>query len=206
MLRGADKSNWHHRMVVRVGHQAPSHWLMTDTRQSARTIYDESPNDHMATLAAKHELTQQIFTKTMTVQVWKPDNERTGRHFVYTTRYVQFFLRLLYELNDRAGVEALGRQIRKKPGKFFGHTRLWQELCMTHLKVRTLPVNTLSICLTRSSASPHTFNSSGRALRFGIQEHLPRCFGSKRRSPGNMGTSTVHRISTVRDFERSNRT
>ncbi|KAL8825551.1 MAG: hypothetical protein Q9170_007753 [Blastenia crenularia] len=118
-LRSADKSNWHHRMVLR----------------SARTIYDESPNDHMAILAAKHELTQQIFTKSMTVQVWKPENERVGRHFVYTTRYVQFFLRLLFELKDRPTIEALGRQIRKKPGKFFRHGQLWHELCMTHLKL-----------------------------------------------------------------------
>ncbi|KAL8933633.1 MAG: hypothetical protein Q9211_005671 [Gyalolechia sp. 1 TL-2023] len=119
VLRSADKSNWHHRMVLR----------------SARTIYEESPNDHMATLAAKHELTQQIFTKSMTVQVWKPENERAGRHFVYTTRYVEFFLRLLFELKDRAGLDALGRQIRKKPGKFFRHGRLWHETCMTHLKL-----------------------------------------------------------------------
>ncbi|KAI4172476.1 MAG: hypothetical protein LQ343_003566 [Gyalolechia ehrenbergii] len=119
VLRSADKSNWHHRMVLR----------------SARTIYEESPNDHMATLAAKHELTQQIFTKSMTVQVWKPENERAGRHFVYTTRYVEFFLQLLFELKDRAGLDALGRQIRKKPGKFFKHGRLWHETCMTHLKL-----------------------------------------------------------------------
>lgn len=136
VLRGADKANWHHRMVLRVRQQVISTRILTDQRQSARTIYDESPNDHMATLATKHELTQQIFTKTMTVQVWKPENERTGRHFVYTTRYVEFFLRLLYQLNDRAGLEALGKQIRKKPGKFFRHTRLWHETCMTHLQVR----------------------------------------------------------------------
>ncbi|KAL9008731.1 MAG: hypothetical protein Q9173_006172, partial [Seirophora scorigena] len=117
VLRSADK--WHHRMVLR----------------SARTVYDESPNDPMATLAAKHELTQQIFTKTMGVQVWKPEHERTGRHFVYTTRYVYFFLRLLYELNDRAGIEALGRQIRKKSRMFFRHARLWHEACTTHLKL-----------------------------------------------------------------------
>ena len=94
----------------------------------------------MATLAAKHELTQQIFTKSMTVQVWKPENERAGRHFVYTTRYVEFFLGLLYGAKDRSGVEALGRQIRKKPGKFFRHGRLWHQLCMTHLDVSPFPL------------------------------------------------------------------
>ncbi|KAL9600690.1 MAG: hypothetical protein Q9219_003020 [cf. Caloplaca sp. 3 TL-2023] len=118
-LRGADRSNWHHRMVLR----------------SARTIYQGSPNIPMATLATKHELTQQIFTKSMTVQVWKPENERAGRHFVYTTRYVQFFLGILFELKDRNGIEMLGRQIRKKPGKFFRHHNLWHEMCLTHLKL-----------------------------------------------------------------------
>ncbi|KAL8780452.1 MAG: hypothetical protein Q9213_006464 [Squamulea squamosa] len=117
VLRSADKSNWHHRMVLR----------------AARTIYDGSPNDHLALLGAKSELTPQIFTKTMTIQVWKPHNERVGRHFVYTTRYVQFFIRLLFELRDSAGIEAVGRQIRKKSDKFFKHSALWQETCMTHL-------------------------------------------------------------------------
>ncbi|KAL8688457.1 MAG: hypothetical protein Q9218_005638 [Villophora microphyllina] len=117
VLRSADKANWHHRMVLR----------------AARTIYDGSPNDRLSTLGAKSELTQQIFTKTMTIQVWKPEHERTGRHFVYTSRYVQFFLRLLFELKDRASIEALGRQVRKKPGKFFQHGYLWHEFCMTHL-------------------------------------------------------------------------
>ncbi|KAL8856450.1 MAG: hypothetical protein Q9178_006920 [Gyalolechia marmorata] len=116
-LRSADKSNWHHRMVLR----------------AARTIYDGSPNDHMALLGAKCELTPQIFTKTMSIQVWKPENERVGRHFVYTTRYVEFFIKLLFELKDSAGIEAVERQIRKKPGKFFKHTDLWNETCMMHL-------------------------------------------------------------------------
>lgn len=80
------------------------------------------------------ELTQ-IFTKTMTIQVWKPENERVGRHFVYMTRYVHFFLQLLFELQDSAGIEAIGRQIRRKPGKFFRHGALWHDTCMTHLTV-----------------------------------------------------------------------
>ncbi|KAL8696310.1 MAG: hypothetical protein Q9224_002861, partial [Gallowayella concinna] len=119
IMRSADKSNWHHRMVSRAAH----------------TIYEGSPNDHMALLGAKVELTPQIFTKTMAIQVWKPENERVGRHFVYTTRYVRFFVNLLFELKDSTMIEAVGRQIRKKPGKFFKHSALWQETCMTHLRL-----------------------------------------------------------------------
>ena len=48
-LRKADNSSWHHRIIARAAH----------------VIYDKS-HDAQAT---KHELTQQIFTKTMAVQV-----------------------------------------------------------------------------------------------------------------------------------------
>lgn len=89
----------------------------------------------MAALGAKHELTQQIFTKTMDTRIWKPDNERPGRHFVYTSRYVVFLVRLLSQLNDRSGLEALARRIRKKPGDFFNHTGIWEEVCIAYLKV-----------------------------------------------------------------------
>ena len=119
-LRSADKSNWHHRMVAR----------------AARTIYETDPNDMRTWLGAKHELTQQIFTKTMTIQVWKPDNERAGRHFVYTGRYVSFFVQVLFKLKDKDSLEALARRIRKRGGDFFNHAGIWQELSSAYLKVR----------------------------------------------------------------------
>lgn len=89
----------------------------------------------MAAMGAKHELSQQIFTKTMAIQVWKPEFERTGRHFVYTTRYSRFFLQLLIQLNDRTSLEALAKRVRKKPHEFYEHTKLWQEICLAYLRV-----------------------------------------------------------------------
>jgi hypothetical protein len=118
-LRGADKSGWHHRMTSRAAH----------------TIYDEAPNDTFVAQAAKLELSQQIFTKTMAVQVWKPEHERAGRHFVYTTRYTRFFIKLLVQLNDRINLEALAKRVRKRPHEFFEHSKLWGELCLAYLKL-----------------------------------------------------------------------
>ncbi|MCJ1418881.1 Histone transcription regulator 3 [Xylographa parallela] len=118
-LRAADKANWHHRMVARAAH----------------VIYDDSSTDLMAAHGAKHELTQQIFTKTMSIQVWKPEYERAGRHFVYTRRYVSFFVYLLFQLGDRVSLEALGKRVRKKPGDFLNHSSVWSEVYMTHLKL-----------------------------------------------------------------------
>ncbi len=89
----------------------------------------------LAVLGAKHELSQQIFTKTMTIQVWKPDNERAGRHFVYTGRYVSFFADLLVKTNDRDNMDLLARRIRRKAGDFVNHTSIWQDYSMKYLKV-----------------------------------------------------------------------
>ncbi|OJD27178.1 hypothetical protein ACJ73_01434 [Blastomyces percursus] len=117
-LRNADKSNWHHRIVLRAAH----------------IIYDDSKDDASA-LAAKSEVSQQIFTKTMTLQVWRPENERAGRHFVYTTRYVYFFGGLLNQLNDRASLDMLIRRVRRKPNDYVNHSKLWEDICLTYIKV-----------------------------------------------------------------------
>ncbi|CAO2647933.1 Nn.00g088550.m01.CDS01 [Neocucurbitaria sp. VM-36] len=117
-LRAADKSSWHHRIIAR----------------SAHIIYDEG-KDPMLAHGAKHELTQQMFTKTMAVQVWKPENERPGRHFVYTTRYTKFFVELLDLTGDKANFEALAKRVRRKQTDFFEHQKLWQELCSRYLRL-----------------------------------------------------------------------
>ncbi|KAF2144858.1 uncharacterized protein K452DRAFT_305824 [Aplosporella prunicola CBS 121167] len=121
VIRTADKSNWHHRMTAR----------------AARIHFgDPSPEDvYMAALTAKNEFSQSVFTKTMQLQVWKPEFERLGRHFVYTTRYTQFFILLLDRTNDRAGMEALARRVRRRNHEFFEHSKLWHTLCLTYLKM-----------------------------------------------------------------------
>ncbi|KAJ5944140.1 hypothetical protein N7516_004308 [Penicillium verrucosum] len=115
--KSADKSNWHHRMGVKAAH----------------IIYDGQQNA-AAAIAAKQELSQ-IFTKTLTIQVWRPEFERPGRHFVYTTRYVYFFVGLLDQLDDRASLDQLLRRVRKKQGDFFNHTKLWEDICLTYAKM-----------------------------------------------------------------------
>ena len=117
-LRATDKQSWHHRIIARAAH----------------VIYDDS-SDMMVAHGAKHELTQQIFTKTMAVQVWKPENERPGRHFVYTTRYTKFFVHLLDQTGDKTSFEALARRVRRKHTDFFEHSKLWQELCLRFIKL-----------------------------------------------------------------------
>ncbi|KIW97791.1 uncharacterized protein Z519_01375 [Cladophialophora bantiana CBS 173.52] len=117
-LGNADKSNWHHRITDRAAH----------------IIYDEG-TDFAALLGAKHQFTQQIFTKTMTMQVWKPEFERPGRHYVYTGRYISFFVHILEQLNDRASLDALVRRIRRKTTDFLDHTKVWEEVATTYVRL-----------------------------------------------------------------------
>jgi hypothetical protein len=117
-LGHADKSNWHHRIIARAAH----------------VIYDGQPGVAGA-LGAKHEFTQQIFTKTMTLQVWKPEHERAGRHFVYTSRYVKFFVQLLSQINDRTNLDLLVRRIRRKPTEYLNHQDVWEEIVISYVKL-----------------------------------------------------------------------
>ena len=119
VLRDADKSGWHHRIVARAAH----------------VIYDQGAGDIVAASNAKQQMMSQIFTKTMMIQVWRPEKERAGRHFVYTSRYVNFIIRLCVETKDRPNLEALAKQIRKKAAKFHNHLQVWQFLCTEYLRL-----------------------------------------------------------------------
>lgn len=100
----------------------------------ASIVYRDGSDTSLA-VAAKNELTQQLFTKTMVLQVWRPEHERPGRHFVYTTRYTRFFVRLLDQLDDRVGLEALAKRVRRKPAEYFEHAAVWNDICQAYLRI-----------------------------------------------------------------------
>ncbi|KAI7561118.1 hypothetical protein KC317_g9276 [Hortaea werneckii] len=126
-LRTADKANWHHRMIARAAHIV--------YENSNHVQAGNMPGVQLGPAGAKHELTQQMFTKTMVLQVWRPESERPGRHFVYTARYTRFFTRILEELRDRAGLEALARRVRRRPHDTFEHALVWQDICSAYLRL-----------------------------------------------------------------------
>jgi hypothetical protein len=118
-LRNSDKQHWHHRMIAR----------------AANILYDESNPDYVQAQAAKLEFRESIFTKTMHIQVWKPDAERPGRHCVYMERYVNYMTRLLWMTNDKPSMEALVKRVRKKGNDFHRFEKVWTEACNTYLKM-----------------------------------------------------------------------
>lgn len=118
-LRNSDKQHWHHRMIARV----------------ASILYDDSRPDYVQALAARHEFRESIFTKTMHIQVWKPDAERPGRHCVYMERYVRLMIKLLWIAKDKASMEALAKRVRKKANDFHRFSHVWNDCCTTYLRL-----------------------------------------------------------------------
>ncbi|KAI9740884.1 MAG: Histone transcription regulator 3 [Claussenomyces sp. TS43310] len=115
-VRHADKATWHHRMISRVAH------ILFD---------DNNPNVDQA-VEARAELKDSMFTRTMVLNVWKPEFERPGRHCVYTERYARFMIRLLGILNDKANMELFAKRIRKRQADLYHCVEVWTECCLTY--------------------------------------------------------------------------
>ncbi|KAK0726452.1 hypothetical protein B0T21DRAFT_350584 [Apiosordaria backusii] len=123
-LRDKDKSNWQHRIIMR----------------HARVLFPDSmdendPGNVDAAKAAFGVLRENMFTKTMVMNVWKCDAERPGRHYVYTWRYIKYVAKLLATLNDRTNLEAVLRRIRKRGADFYYFNELWQYCVQIYVKL-----------------------------------------------------------------------
>lgn len=111
----------------------------------------------------------------MTVQVWRPENERAGRHFVYTTRYVYFFVQLLDQLDDRANLDMLVRRVRRKVNDYLNFPKLWEDTCATYIKVFKRALALLIIILANIHiVTPPCRQHTGRERRYYFQRGQPR--------------------------------
>ncbi|KAK5069807.1 Histone transcription regulator 3 [Lithohypha guttulata] len=118
-LQNADKSSWHHRITARAAH----------------ILYHGDDDEVAAALGAKYQFLDSIFTKSMMMQVWKPEYERAGRHYVYTGRYLRFFTKILETLRDRSNLEQVVRRIRRKTTDFVDHPKVWEDAVTAYVEL-----------------------------------------------------------------------
>lgn len=141
-LKEKDKSNWQHRIVAR----------------HARILFDEASLEQVSDIkvaarAAFAILKENMFTKTMVMNVWKCDAERPGRHHVFTEQYVRFMTKLLVVMSDKTNLEQLLRRLRKKGADFYHFVDLWQSCCNAYLKL-----------LREAHSIPHLTDDTFKAL------------------------------------------
>lgn len=91
-----DKKKWHHRPRYRVA-----------------KIYFEDFED-VDTAITQLEIVMSVKSAHKNlVNIWKPDFERPGKHFVYTYQYVMFYLDLLFCRNDFNSIGRVCKKIRR---------------------------------------------------------------------------------------------
>ncbi|GBB84189.1 hypothetical protein RclHR1_10810004 [Rhizophagus clarus] len=95
-IRKADKTKWHHRPVYRHA------WLIYNVEQKPEVaITILSPLFHL-------KLTSKTF-----MNVWKPEFERSGRHFIYVHEYISFFIDLARATLDYDLLSKMSEKLRK---------------------------------------------------------------------------------------------
>jgi len=113
-----------------------------------------------AAQAAKECLVQRgaYSAKTLSLNVWKPDRERPGRHHVYVTRYSQFLVQLFEDTEDWEALSVIAKRIRKKTDMYFEHTKLWEDVCGALLRVS--PTLFVLVWKIRDTLTPMSLGSS----------------------------------------------
>ncbi|CAG8465033.1 2308_t:CDS:10 [Funneliformis mosseae] len=95
-IRKADKNKWHHRPIFR---HARLLYRVENKPEIAKSIL--SPLFHL-------KLTSKTF-----MNVWKPEFERSGRHFVYVHKYILFYMKLAKVTLDVDTLNKISEKLRK---------------------------------------------------------------------------------------------
>lgn len=73
--------------------------------------------------------------KTLVSSVWKPEFERSGKHFVYVGEYTKLLIVLAKETKDVETLNSLARKIRRANGLLLDLRDIWELLYDSYLEV-----------------------------------------------------------------------
>lgn len=120
-MKAADKQKWHHRMTNRI----------------ARLRYTELKDP----AGARAEISSLFSNKSAQLAIWKPEHERSGRHFVYASQYTMFHVELLETVGDRATMEIVAKRVRRLPHGLYRHADVWNFVFDKYITVlrRSIP-------------------------------------------------------------------
>ncbi|KAF9968684.1 Histone transcription regulator 3 [Mortierella alpina] len=118
-IRHTDKRHWHHRPVYR---QA---WILYHVYHDV----ERAKAEMLSLFQIKSNL------KTLVSSVWKPEFERSGKHFVYVGEYTKFLIILAKETKDVETLNSLARKIRRAQGLLLDLKEIWELLYDSYLSV-----------------------------------------------------------------------
>lgn len=113
-----DKKRWHHKPKYRL----------------ARILADDMGDVANAKEEMSSIVTLKATSKTL-VSIWKPENERPGKHFYYTFEYVQFFIDLLTREQNLIGLITMLPKLRRSNSTMISLYSAWEGLCSAICKI-----------------------------------------------------------------------
>ncbi|KAF9200873.1 Histone transcription regulator 3 [Haplosporangium sp. Z 27] len=131
-IRHIDKRHWHHRPVFR----------QSSILYHVYHDVDRAKSGMLSLFQIKSNL------KTLVSSVWKPEFERSGKHFIYVGEYTKFLIILAKESNDVETLNSLARKIRRATGLLLDLKEIWELLYESYLAVLSIlvgPAPTLAV-------------------------------------------------------------
>ncbi|KAG0042324.1 Histone transcription regulator 3 [Gryganskiella cystojenkinii] len=118
-IRYTDKRHWHHRPVYRQS------WILYNIYHDV----ERAKTEMLGLFQIKSNL------KTLVSSVWKPEFERSGKHFIYVGEYTKFLIILAKETKDVETLNSLARKIRRANGLLLDLKEIWELLYDSYLWV-----------------------------------------------------------------------
>ncbi|CAK7905640.1 histone transcription regulator 3 homolog [[Candida] anglica] len=107
-----DKKKWHHKPKYRL-----AYILFYDLHDTA------GAKEEMSSIVSL-----KITSKTL-VSIWKPENERPGKHFHYTYEYAVFYIILLTKELNLTGLIQMLPKLRRSNSTMISLSTAWESLC-----------------------------------------------------------------------------
>ncbi|GJJ73149.1 calcineurin-binding protein cabin-1 [Entomortierella parvispora] len=118
-IRHVDKRHWHHRPAFRQS------WILYHIYHDV----ERAKAEMLSLFQMKSNL------KTLVSAVWKPEFERSGKHFVYVGEYTKFLIVLAKESKDVETLNSLAKKIRRANALLLDLKEVWELLYDSYLSV-----------------------------------------------------------------------
>ncbi|CCE61705.1 hypothetical protein TPHA_0B00330 [Tetrapisispora phaffii CBS 4417] len=96
IIQQSDKRKWHHRPTYRI----------------SKILFEDFGDLNGAIKEIETMMSLKTMNKNL-INIWKPDFERPGKHFVYTYQYITFYIDLLFIKKDHISIGLIAKKIRR---------------------------------------------------------------------------------------------
>ncbi|GAV52378.1 hypothetical protein ZYGR_0AG03690 [Zygosaccharomyces rouxii] len=156
-LLSVDRKKWHHRPRYRIA-----------------KIYFEDFED-VDTAITEIEIVMSVKSAHKNlVNIWKPDFERPGKHFVYTYQYVMFYLDLLFCKNDFNSIGRVCKKIRR-----FGSGMAYVNKAIEHALMLYTQCTRSKLQLNEKESVEHLMPSLNYQVFLKVSEDLQNGFSEQ---------------------------